>query len=417
MRILIVSNYYPPFEIGGWGQLTYDVTQLLRARGHTTHVLASSYRQDELVQPESGVSRDLHLESPDHVHYRPIYTWQHRRHEAENRQTIERLAASFAPDIVYVNGMWNLPHNVAHTLERLCPGRVIYYMASYWPAEMDAHTAYWTDPTANPWLRWPKKAVGQFVRRFWLTVAPRNQLDFRLVLCVSDYMRRNIVAQAGIPEGQTRVVYNGIDPQAFPMRSLNTMSPETRLLYAGRLSPDKGVHIIVQALAHLKQKQPDAPICLSIVGAGSPEYEAHLQQLVAQENVVDWVQFKPRVPREEMAHVLAAHDVLIFSSIWPEPLARMVQEAMACGLIVIGTTTGGTPEILHDGHNGLTYPAEDAAALAQKIEEIANDAELRRRLAVAARQTVEKQFTMDRMIDELEMYFEQIVSETAVPAV
>ncbi|MEJ2750959.1 MAG: glycosyltransferase family 4 protein, partial [Anaerolineae bacterium] len=106
-----------------------------------------------------------------------------------------------------------------------------------------------------------------------------------------------------------------------------------------------------------------------------------------------------------------AHDVLLFSSIWPEPLARMVQEAMACGLVVIGTTTGGTPEILRDGENGLTYPAEDTVVLAQKIQQIANDPALRGRLARAARQTVEKQFTMARMIDELEMYFGQIVDE------
>lgn len=408
MRILIVSNYYPPFEIGGWGQLTYDVTQLLRARSHTVHVLASNHRKDELTNSEEGVSRDLHLESPDHICYRPIYSWQHRRHEAENQRTIEKLVADFAPDIVYVNGMWNLSHNVAHTLETLCPGRVIYYMASYWPAEIDAHTAYWVDEAVNPWLRLPKKMAGQLVRRLLITSRPRNQLDFRLVLCVSEFMRQTIVAQAGIPDDRTRVVYNGIDPQAFPMRAMSTTSGMTRLLYAGRLSPDKGVHIVVKALGHLKQTQPDASICLSIVGAGAPEYEAYLHQLVEQESVADWVQFRPRVPREEMASVLSAHDVLIFASIWPEPLARMVQEAMACGLVVIGTTTGGTPEILRDGENGLTYPAENAVVLAKKIEEIVIDSDLRCRLALAARQTVEKQFTTDRMIDELEMYFEQI---------
>lgn len=123
-----------------------------------------------------------------------------------------------------------------------------------------------------------------------------------------------------------------------------------------------------------------------------------------------WVSFQGLVRREQMPSVFAAHDVLIFPSVWPEPLARILQEAMACQLVVIGTATGGTEEILQDGVNGLTFEAGNAAMLAERILSVAEDPELRHRLAARARQTVEERFSLDRMVDEIEDSFRQILA-------
>jgi glycosyltransferase involved in cell wall biosynthesis len=87
----------------------------------------------------------------------------------------------------------------------------------------------------------------------------------------------------------------------------------------------------------------------------------------------------------------------------------MVQEAMASGLIVIGTTTGGTPEILQDGRNGLTFTAGNAAMLAEKILWLTQNQDKWQFLAQAARQTVEQQFTLSRMVNELEAQFDQLI--------
>ncbi|MCP4423359.1 MAG: glycosyltransferase family 4 protein [Chloroflexi bacterium] len=411
LQILVISNYYPPFELGGWGQLTHDVSVRLRERGHLVHVLTSNYKSAEKTPAEPFISRTLHLESLDHANYHLQYIISQRRHEAENRRVVSQTIAKFTPDIVYVNGMWNMSADVAKTAEQLCPGRVVYYMASYWPAETDAHTAYWQLEPAHSWLRLPKKMAGVVVRRLLLSTMPRNQLDFRLVLCVSAFLRDQIAERAGIPHSQMQVVHNGIDLDAFPMRSLTGAPSGLRLLYAGRLSPDKGVHTVIEGLAHLLKKHPDAPVQLSIIGAGVPTYESRLQMLVVEFNLERWVTFRPFVPREQMPAVLAEHDILLFPSIWAEPLARMVQEAMAMGLGVIGTPTGGTPEILHDGETGLVFEAENALMLAEKMAALLNNDDWRVQLSRAARQTVEERFTLSRMVDELEAYFNWAISE------
>jgi glycosyltransferase involved in cell wall biosynthesis len=84
---------------------------------------------------------------------------------------------------------------------------------------------------------------------------------------------------------------------------------------------------------------------------------------------------------------------------------------MACGLVVIGTATGGTREILHDGENGLIFEAGDAQMLAEKIFQIYDDEKLRTRLAKAGRRTVKEEYSLDCMVEEIEKSFTQILEE------
>jgi glycogen(starch) synthase len=415
MRILIISNYYPPVEIGGWEQLTNDVVDELVARDHEIHVLTSDYLVDQIEGPEPAVSRFLHLESPDHVNYQIPYTFFHRGWEQNNVANLTQIAAEFEPDIIYINGMWNLPHSLAQAAEQLLPGRVVYYMASYWPTELDAHSAYWSLPAKNGFKRYPKNLLARIIKQYLVSSTPRNQLDFQLVLCVSSYVRDYMVEEAKVPREQTRVVHNGINLDHFKLKTEDSRREHLRLLYAGRLSADKGVLTILESLAMINKQNLAASIQCSIYGSGAPDYRARLTRFVAEHEIDSWVGFKGVVPRDQMPGVFAEHDVLLFPSVWAEPLARILQEAMACGLVVIGTNTGGTDEILQDGITGLTFEANDAQMLAEKIELVQSDEQLRERIIQAARRKVEKEFSLTRMVDEIEENFKWVLSQK-VPA-
>lgn len=418
MRILIISNYYPPFEIGGWEQLTADVAAMLEKRRHAVWVLTSNYRAGELVEEETGVERILHLESPDHIHYQPRYTLLARWWQRQNKHFLARRIAAFSPDIVFINGMWNLSRSLAKEAERLCPGRVVYYMASPWPAEPDAHTAYWRLPVNRSWLQGPKNLLGTAARRWLLPNRENNRPAFSHILFVSEYMRGFIVEQVGISLENTCVVYNGIDPAAFspePLPASNGRKAGLRLLYAGQLRPDKGVLTAVEAVGQAVQADPALQLSLTIVGGGAPDYIELLRERIQTLNLAEAVTLVGQVPREQIPEMMAGHDVLIFPSIWPEPLARVVQEAMAAGLVIIGTTTGGTPELLQDGKTGLTFNAEDTVMLAAQIGRLASDPALSDRLSQAARQTVEACFTQERMVDEIETYFQKLLNDQPLP--
>ena len=153
---------------------------------------------------------------------------------------------------------------------------------------------------------------------------------------------------------------------------------------------------------------------MTLVGSGHPDYEARLKQQIAEANLADHVILAGRVPRAEMPDLLRKFDVLVFPSIWEEPLARMMQEGMAAGLVVIGTLTGGSGELLVEGETGLTFAPEDAAGLAQQIVRLRDEPELRIQLAQTGRDRVLAQFDIERMIDEIEAYLGNAIPHSLI---
>lgn len=414
MHILFISAFYPPYVVGGWEQLVRDINTRLQARGHTTHVLTSRYGVEPAQLPEPGVERSLSLES-DLVSYKPLDFFFLHRQQLESNLTVARQSITrFNPDVIFIHVMWNLSRGIAWLAEQLCPGRVVYYIANDWPYAPNTHQAYWQDPAKLGWRQPVKQLLAPFALRALDQEMDRFPLQFEKVMCVSQAVRRDLASHAGIPLENMRVVYNGVETDLFTPAGLdkNKPSPGLSLLYAGSLVPHKGVHTAVEAMALLAQRPEIDALRLSIAGSGHPAYEAYLKKLVAQKGLGDRVQFLARVSRAEMPSLLRKFDVLVFPSTWDEPLSRMMQEAMSAGLVVVGTPTGGTPEILLEGETGLIFEPGNAGCLAARLEQLAGDSSLRSLLARNARQVVLERFDLGRMIDEIEAYLEQVVSRS-----
>ena len=97
-------------------------------------------------------------------------------------------------------------------------------------------------------------------------------------------------------------------------------------------------------------------------------------------------------------------DVLLMPSIWEEPLARIMQDALAAGLVFVATRTGGTKEILIDDVNGLGFATDDPDDLARQIRRLIDAPALRSQLRIAGVQTAKEKFDLARMVDEIEAY-------------
>jgi glycosyltransferase involved in cell wall biosynthesis len=182
-----------------------------------------------------------------------------------------------------------------------------------------------------------------------------------------------------------------------------------RLLYIGRLERIKGVHTVVSAM-----RSVPAEVSLDIAGGGEPVYAAELREMIAAGGLEGRVRLLGPVPRAQIPALFRGYDALVFPSEWEEPFARSVLEAMAAGLPVIGTTTGGTGEILREGVTGLAYPAGDAQALAAQIRVLAGDPPLRRQLGAAGSRTVRQYYTIGRMVDELEAALTALAQQPAI---
>jgi glycogen(starch) synthase len=403
MRILFLSNFFPPARPGGYTQWCHEVAERLAERGHTIGVLTSRYERAKAPANEQNIYRLLHIEG-DLAYYRPLHFFtQWKKQHRENLIFLEQTVKDFAPDLIFVWGMWALSKALPALAEQLLPGRVVYYLSDYWPSAVDMHTTYWQSPSQ----RWSTQIAKRVLSKVAMSMlAKEGQPDLKLeqVICVSARVR-DLLVDAGLPIQHARIIHGGTDMVRFQgVRKRDDRSGHLKLLYAGQLVRHKGVHTAIGAMAKLVNKRRIIQISLTLVGSGHPDYEAFLRGLVENEGLRDFVTFHKPVSRDEMPAIFQQFDVLIFPSIYEEPLARITQEAMASGLVVVGTTTGGTKEILKDGETGLTFTPEDADGLAEQVARLIVDPDLCCRLAQAGRQTVLENFTLDKMVSEIEAY-------------
>lgn len=403
MRILILSNFFPPARSGGYTQWCHEVAERLAKRGHTIGVLTSRYELAKAPAKEHNIHRLLHLEG-SLAYYQPLHFFTRwKKQYRENLEFLEQTVKDFAPDLIFVWGMWALSQALPARAEQLLPGRVVYYLSDYWPSALDMHSEYWQSPARHGVMQVPKRVLSRAALSM-LSKESQPDLKFEQVICVSGRVR-DLLVEKGLPIRHARIIHGGTDVERFQGDGTRDLQRgHVKLLYAGQLVHHKGVHTAIEAMARLVNQQRRNNLTLTLIGSGHPDYEAFLHDLVESQHLTDFVVFRKPVTKHEMPAIFQQFDVLVFPSIYEEPLARVTQEAMASGLVVIGTTTGGTKEILRDGETGLTFAPGDSVGLAEQVNRLISDPGLGSRLAQAGRQTVRENFTLDKMVDEIEHY-------------
>jgi glycosyltransferase involved in cell wall biosynthesis len=183
------------------------------------------------------------------------------------------------------------------------------------------------------------------------------------------------------------VVPSGVRPDLFdtprplPAALAARLAPLPRPLigFVGRLHPQKSVDVAVRALALL-------PGDAHLVIAGEGPDRAALERLVDSLGLRQRVTFLGLVPHDDVPAVLRACDVSVLPSRYEE-LGTALVEAMACGVPVVASRTGGIPDVVRDGHNGLLAAPGDAAATAAALGRLLDDPDLRRRTGECGRAT------------------------------
>ncbi len=407
MRILFVVNLYPPHDLGGMEQVCYEMVTRLQGRGHHCYVLTNRPGTSAPVPAEANVERSLYLDA-DLKHYKPADFFLHRRKRLEeNLLHLRQAITNFRPDLISIWSTWLLPHDLIYRAEQWLPGRVALSVADYMLITPNAHEAYWGTKPKRPLVR----ALSAPIRRYALQKLRREResrkLELRHVTICSTYTFERLLDAGALPHGAT-VILNGIDAEPFRSRPNARGGSPLRLVYTGGLASHKGVLTAIQAMGILRASREDTGVSLLIVGGGHPEYVQTLQREVDRMDLTNQVRFRGQVPRDEIASILAEHDVFLFTSIYEEPFGRTSLEAMAAGLAVVSTNVGGQREFVMEGTNALVYPPGDAEQLASCILRLRDDLPLRQRLADAGRRTVEERFTLERMVDEMEEWLQGI---------
>jgi glycosyltransferase involved in cell wall biosynthesis len=414
MKILFLSNMYPPYVIGGYEALCQEAVEGLAKRGHQVSVLTSTYGCDREFS-EGNIHRLLSLES-DLQFYKMRDAWTYPQRRQQNLDHLRRLIATEKPDIVFIWGMWNLSKSMAWEAERLRGARVVYYLANPWPIEANMHQAFWDAPATSF-----AKNVAKKITRIAARVVLREEwekipLQFEHAPCCSAAQRDQLL-EAGILLKDAPVIYEGVDLQNYltqaDKRTYENKDGLLSLVFVGILAEHKGVHTVIEALNQLSVVEQKR-VRLTILGKGHSQYEERLRNLVSQHQLSDIVKFHAPIPRSELPEFLGRFDVLLLPSLWSEPLARIMQEGLACGMVVVGSANGGTAETIVHGENGLLFQAGNVVELAEQVKRLLDDATLRCSLAKGGRRTAEERFDINKMVSELEAYLGKVDEKACV---
>jgi starch synthase len=237
------------------------------------------------------------------------------------------------------------------------------------------------------------------------------------IIAVSHGMARDIIrCYPFLDQSKLHVVHNGIDLERWQplndadlVRSLGVDPDRPSVVFVGRITRQKGLPYLLRAAAHLP---PDVQLVLA---AGSPdtpeilrEVQSGVAELQAQRGGVVWIERLLSQP--ELRALLTAATTFVCPSIY-EPLGIVNLEAMACGAPVVGTATGGIPEVIHDGVTGRLVPIEQTQDgtglpvdpdrfvrdLAASLTEVVENPDLARTMGQAGRARAEREFGWDRI--------------------
>ncbi|GKS59015.1 glycosyl transferase group 1 [Nitrospira sp.] len=248
--------------------------------------------------------------------------------------------------------------------------------------------------------------LNQNVTTRWLY---RSLLDF-VIVTGGELTRRALVERDGLDPDRVAAFPIGIDVSHFkpgiPDRNLRDELdlPPSELLVGlvSYLRSYKGHEYYIDAAARVVGRRKGVTFLIS--GRG-PE-EVRLRARITEQGVDERVRMLGY--REDLLNVMHSLDLFVIPSVEGDTIPQVLMQAMAVGLPVVSTTVGSIPDVVRNGETGFVVPPRDAVALAERIDYLLDQETIRREMGRAGRALVERSYSLDRMLDELERIYGKV---------
>jgi glycosyltransferase involved in cell wall biosynthesis len=365
VRILFISNLYPPLHVGGYEQRC-AVTARWLAREHEVLVLTSRHRRRSLAK-QREVLRRLPLLPDDWrgtlcAPFASLYAGL----------LVRRLLRRLQPDLVFVWNASRIPRAALCAAAEL-GSAMAFSVADPW---------FGTFVEGDQFLRYlVRSGRVRAARRAWGWVArlvnrlPGLRIDPAAVhraaiVWNSQALRGMAPPPPSIMPVLERVIHPATDHEQLLRGVERAPSPRTTIAFVGRLENQKAPDVAVRALALLRERH-GIEARLVIAGSGDGATVRSLQQLSSALGLEDRVELRGRLSPEEVADVLAGADALVVPSRWQEPFGLVCLEGALARVPVVASLSGGMPEMLASEREALFFPIDDveecAAALARTL--------------------------------------------------
>lgn len=381
MKILIVTNLYPPNHIGGYELACRDTVALLEESGHECRVLTSNFGSSD---SDVSVVRKMLLHHAWGTDYPEASFSSAQCHNAE---CLRREISDFAPDLVYA---WNL-YGLGWKLLTECTG----------PSTPPV-TFHFMDWSVMAYQSTPKRILSSALGRI-----PNQWGNIRSKVRNAIFISRFTREQLGVGAQNSCVLYPFLDVAAIPAKTNYRLGNPVRSVFVGQIEIHKGVFFLCQTLDEFR-KRSGIDIRLDVYGLSRTGKDISLS-----EQYSSFVTVKRNVDRKSLLNGLKDYDLGFFPSLWEEPFGIAQIEMMAAGLPVISSGRGGAREVFR-GENLLLYPHDNQDAFTEVLQGIVGDYQYQGRLiGIEARRYVEENHTRAAHIKELNEHIKGVCSARA----
>ena len=421
MKILFANYRY--FISGGPERYMFNLTDQLLAKGHEVIPFSIHYSKNVstpfsqyFVEPLGGRD-EVYFDQQKKSFKTVSRTLSRLFYSSEVEKAVCRMVDDHEPQIAYV----------LHYLRKFSPALlvglkkrsipIVVRLSDYAMLCPQAHLLRDNQPCTlcvhgnilpSVQYRCMKGSLAASTLNMLATWYHRNRHFFDLIdcfVCTNDFMY-NMMLDAGYPENKLVCIPTFTNIEHFFPNTGYVKSDY--FAYCGRLTELKGVHVILEAIAHIKKKNC-ADVRLKIAGTGDPEYVDACRRQVANRELETNVEFVGELNTEQLPGFLANALFSVVPSLWFENLPNSLIESLACGTPVIASNIGSLSGCIDNGRNGFLFIPGDSLDLAEKMAHCLENETLLNTMAMNARIEAEAEYSSVKHINKLLRVFNELL--------
>jgi glycosyltransferase involved in cell wall biosynthesis len=354
VRILVVSNLYPPAIRGGYEIECAGVVSYLRERGDEVRVVTSTKGSSE--QDAGLVARVLPLLDNERSARLTAPAAALAGARAARNQ-IER----FRPDLTFVWNGAGIPHAALHVI--LSSGLpTAFRVCQQWFGGLYVDDRFMKNLVRDDRAKHPFGLLARAVNELPALRLERLESVPVAISWVSDFVRRSVVVPPSLAPVLERTINPSTDRHDEFASVVRHPSAAPLIAFLGRLTREKGCDVLIEAVGIMGREGIRPRVVLA--GYGSPQDIARLRRVAELAGVADLCEFPGQLDTGEICELFGAATVLVVPSTWAEPFGMVVIEGALARVPLIASRVGGIPDILAEDDEILLVPALDRAELA-----------------------------------------------------
>ncbi len=257
------------------------------------------------------------------------------------------------------------------------------------------------------WVNWKQKRSWKY-NFFWNFIEKFN-LFFSDGAFVGNHDAKVILQNKNFKKSIQVLLQLGVNQNFFRPTEKALESTKKIIGYVGRLLPEKGIFLLVDAFTGLIKNFPD----WRLLFVGNGKSERKLREYVKDKNILDYVEFRPAMPHEKVAEVLNELEILVLPSYdtaeWREQFGHVLIEAMSCKIPVIGSTGGQIPQVI--GNAGLIFEQKNEMEMMSCLKKLMQDQVLRKKLGQSGYERFKSNYSYEIIADKTYSFWSKFLQE------